>query len=261
VEEIAIKTGKILNGLPNIEYRNSMDCTPGAFTTLYASNYITIFLMPRSFDVPRGCTYNWLRCLHCLDDQEARKAPVLSADQGNNIFNQNHSIPHTFEALEKHIEDVHPVMLESFHKGWENLTPNAKEMWTFNGRRLPIHSVYSEDWLSWSHVQSQLYTNTSCDLQGLQTIISDVIRQKMPHTGIFYNIPSVPGEMAAKNAHYSNGGPLSINLRFEETFFRIADQAATAILNVELPKLVQKIKTAIEEDGLDVVREWYPRGP
>ena len=38
----------------------------------------------------------------------------------------------------------------------------------------------------------------------------------------------------------------------------VADQAASAILNAEMPRFIERIRRQFDEKGLDAVYEWYP---
>lgn len=115
-------------------------------------------------------------------------------------------------------------------------------------------------WKSWAEVrydQLQASQIVNVSLQDFRNSLTELISQKMPHVGALYGIPDLPRKnndpQVVYNFHF--GG---YHRRTEVSTFDVAGQAVKAILNVELEKLLERVRNDILENGLDAVRKWYP---
>lgn len=89
----------------------------------------------------------------------------------------------------------------------------------------------------------------------------------MPHSGAIYGMPRQQLREREKSpvsdSEDMEGGEHDDGEEEEGgnegvTKESVADQAASAILNAEMPRLIERIRRQFKEKGLDAVYEWYP---
>ena len=82
----------------------------------------------------------------------------------------------------------------------------------------------------------------------------------MPHAGSLYGMPELFAENDTDSVDDDDDAD---PLDFEDdgnvtTADIIAEHAAEAIMNAQLPKFVQDLTRDIAENGLEALRKWYP---
>jgi hypothetical protein len=158
---------------------------------------------------------------------------------------------------------VHPESLRNFELGWEMLPEESRNLWLEQGRHL---KTYPAEWGSWEMVRYEQYQEAhtaTFDPSDLLSSISEAIQEHMPHSGAIYDIPEMPSigqSVKTEGGHSSEEDDTDDEESNADYGMKeaIAEQAAEAILNAELPKLVQLIRRELKEKGLDAVHRWYP---
>lgn len=166
----------------------------------------------------------------------------------------------------------HPEILHAFEGGWAKLDLQSQDIWSKEGQTRPDpndHDYEPSQWHSWAFVRYQQYQDMpkvqfECD--DLHQELSDIVRHHMPHSGAIYGMPrqqlrerekspvsgseeDMEGEEHGEGEEDDNEGA---------TKDSVADQAASAILNAEMPRFIERIRRQFDEKGLDAVYEWYP---
>jgi cell division ATPase FtsA len=83
----------------------------------------------------------------------------------------------------------------------------------------------------------------------------------MPHAGALYDMPEIPVEILSESSDEddSDDEEQTFPHRGDQgTVDLIAEQAAEAIINAQLPKLIEMVRNDIKENGLKALRKWYP---
>ena len=99
--------------------------------------------------------------------------------------------------------------------------------------------------------------------EDLHQELTNIICSHMSHSGVIYGmpqqqlkerekLPAMDWEEGDEEDHQEDEG------NEEVTKGAVAEQAAEAILNAELPKFVEMIRREFREKGLDAVYKWYP---
>ena len=98
--------------------------------------------------------------------------------------------------------------------------------------------------------------------EDLRQTLALLIRENMPHAGALYGIPEIPGEETGIGEVDEDNSDLEEQLVGHDgnplTAYLIAEHAAEAILNAQLPKIVEMVRNDIKENGLQALRKWYP---
>ena len=172
--------------------------------------------------------------------------------------------------MRAHVVAHHPEILVPFEEGWQKLGYQGQLEWLNIGRNPPSRPREPQQWRSWIDVR---YDQLEADMEAAQLLdfdpeelhntLSECVREKMPHAGALYDLPDMPPIAKSQPSHSSD----AVSDDDEEddeimwTFRAIAEQAAMAILQAEIPKLIERLKEEIKEGGLDAVRKWYPPAP
>ena len=163
----------------------------------------------------------------------------------------------------------HPQTLESFEISWCKLGPESQSLWmqeglippgTFYDSRVTTYTI----WQSWAQVRYEQYSlaNTvSFEPEDLREALALTIRENMPHAGSLYDMPEIPMENTpterVEEDHPDDDliVPQGVDVA---TVDLIAEQAAEAIMNAQLPKIVEMVRNDIKKNGLEALRKWYP---
>jgi len=146
-------------------------------------------------------------------------------------------------------------------------------MWLAEGRSPPNSDHDPFQWHSWSFVRYQQYEaqpKVQFECEDLHQELTDIIRAHMPHSGSIYGMPAQKLKEQEKSPLGSDEEDEDLNLYGEEereeaeddhegiTKQAVAEQAAAAILNAEMPRFIERIRREFRVKGLDAVYEWYP---
>jgi hypothetical protein len=107
------------------------------------------------------------------------------------------------------------------------------------------------------------------ECEDLHQELTDIIRAQMSHSGAIYGMPPQKLKEREKSPPGSEEDDememYGEDERGEEdddnegvTKEAVAEQAAAAILNAEMPRFIERIRQQFREKGLDAVYEWYP---
>ena len=83
----------------------------------------------------------------------------------------------------------------------------------------------------------------------------------MQHAGSLYDMPEIPMENTTNGVDENDSDDEELTGQpgaNPGTADLVAEHAAEAIMNAELPKLVQMVRNDIKENGLEALRKWYP---
>lgn len=164
----------------------------------------------------------------------------------------------------------HPQILENFKISWRKLGYESQSLWTQEGLVLPDtfynpRSAGYVVWQSWARVRYEQYSSAitvNFEPEDLRETLALIIRENMPHAGALYDMPEIPVENTASEGIYDD---ISDDEGVEETHdihpstvALIAEQAADAIMNAQLPKIVEMVRNDIKKNGLEALRKWYP---
>jgi hypothetical protein len=104
------------------------------------------------------------------------------------------------------------------------------------------------------------------ECEDLHEQLSDIIRQQMPHSGAIYGMPRQ--QLKEREKTPVSDGDMEVDGNGEGegdedddeggTMDAVAEQAASSILNAEMPRFIERIRRRFQEKGLDAVYEWYP---
>jgi len=107
------------------------------------------------------------------------------------------------------------------------------------------------------------------ECEDLHQEVAEIVRARMTHSGSIYGMPrQALKEREKQPANADEDAEMEdeedeVEEEDEEdnegaARDAIAEQAASAILNAEMPRLVERIRRQFREKGLDAVYEWYP---
>ena len=145
-------------------------------------------------------------------------------------------------------------------------------MWLHEGRSPPAPDHDPSQWHSWSFVRYQQYQEqpkVQFECEDLHQELTDIIRGHMSHSGAIYGMPAQKLKEREKSPQGSDDED-ELEMYGEEeredddddnegvTKEAVAEQAAAAILNAEMPRFIERIRREFREKGLDAVYEWYP---
>ena len=178
-------------------------------------------------------------------------------------------MPYDHNHLKSHIISYHPQMLDSFEKGWDKLGQESQSLWIQEGIINPgtfydVGTIGSTVWQSWARVryeQCKSVDTVNFEPEDLRQTLALLIRENMPHTGALYDMPEIPGEGTEDSEVDEDNLDLE---QFEardgypQTAYLIAEHAAEAIFNAQLPKIIEMVRSDIKENGLQALRKWYP---
>lgn len=163
----------------------------------------------------------------------------------------------------------HPQILENFEISWRKLGYESQSLWTQEGLVLPGKFYNSRTtayvvWQSWAQVRYEQYSSADTvnfEPEDLRETLALIIRENMPHAGALYDMPEIPMENTASEGIYediSDDEERVGNSTHPLTADLIAEQAADAIMNAQLPKIVEMVRNDIKKNGLEALRKWYP---
>jgi hypothetical protein len=168
-------------------------------------------------------------------------------------------VPYTYQHLREHIATSHSDVLEAFEKGWQVLGPEVQNRWIARGLGGDVRA-----WQSWVDVCLEESIGVAKPrAEAIHDHLTGLIKERLTHAGEVFGLP--PMAYVARPAYITpEGETISMNESFladdgRWQIHRVARAAAKNILHDELLKLSERLEKDIKENGLNAIRQWYPR--